>query len=215
MSSIDSNPLSSTNEQFISVTPAGSYYAIEQNEQTVAREILHKILSTAVTPLLSDFSNDERDSMIKLRKSGFISFSGPQQSLPEGNFSNMLPTLLPQLSESGRVVLTESRQGLFIDFAGVSQEEAEELSVLAASLRTLAEKRTTLLDGQLSITSRAFGIVDPAGNSEIGFWPLYIADNVFTLGIIGIPRFNSMPFCTLVWALIERYGAHHLGRMTT
>ena len=213
MSITAANPLPDSDEQFVSVTPAGSYYAIDQQEHTVAREILHKILSTAVTPLLSDFDGAERDSIKQLRRSGFISFSEPQRSLPEGNLSNMLPTLLPKLSECERVVLTESRQGLFLDFAGVSQVEAEELSVLAADFRSISERRTNLLSGQLSITSRAIGFVDPAGNSEIGFWPLYIANNVFTLIVLGIPRFNSQPFCTLVWALIERYGSHHMSKL--
>ena len=207
------DPLPGSAERFVSVTPAGSYYAIEQQEQTVAREILHRILSTAITPQLSDFDEAERGNIIQLRRSGFITFSDPQNSLPEGNLSNMLPTLLPKLSECERVVLTESRQGLFLDFAGVSQADAEELSVLAADFRSIAERRKNLLSGQLSITSRAFGIVDPAGNSEIGFWPLYIANNVFTLIVLGIPRFNSKPFCTLVWALIERYGSHHMSKV--
>ena len=213
MSTTDANLLNSNTERFVSVTPAGSYYAIEQQEHTVAREILHKILSTAVTPLLSDFDDADRDGINQLRRSGFLSFSGPQRSLPEGNLSSMLPALLPMLSESRRVVLTESRQGLFLDFAGVSQDEAEELSVLAADFRSISERRTNLLSRQLSINSRAFGLVDPAGNSEIGFWPLYIANNVFTLIVIGIPRFNSMPFCTLVWALIERYGSSNLSKV--
>lgn len=208
--SSDNPSQSPSAEHFVNVTPAGCYHAIESHDQTSVRELLHRIMATTTSPLLTDFEGPDNDDILKLRKSGLVSLSAPQQSLPEGNLSALLPTVLPALSERERVVLTESRQGLFLDFTGVSHDEAEELAVLAASLRNISEKRTNLLKGKLSITSRAFGIIDPAGNSEIGFWPLYISDNVFTLIVLGIPRFNSTQFCTLVWALIERYGPNNL-----
>jgi len=202
-------------QRFVTVTAAGCYYAIESGDQTDARSLLQNILATAMSPLLSDFEDSERDRIVQLSQSEFVSLSSPQQKLPAGNLSELLPTVLPALSERERVVLTESRQGLFLDYTGVTQAEAEELAVLAAGLRSTAEKRTALLTGQLAITSRAFGIVDPAGNSEIGFWPMHISNNVFTLIVLGIPRFNSQQFCTLVWALIERYGPHLLAHAKT
>ena len=192
---------------FIRVLPAGCYHAVEGREPTVARGLLHRILGNAVTPAFSDYPAIIQKNIIALNTSGFISFDNAQTRLPDGNLSDLLPQVLPALSERKRVVLTEARQGLFLDFTGVSQEQAEELAVLAASLRSLSDTRTELLTNQLSITSRAFGIVDPSGNSEIGFWPLHIAENVLTLIVLGIPRFNSVEFCTLVWALIERYGS--------
>lgn len=203
-----SNQRSAAADRYISVTPAGCYYAVENRDPTIARQILHRILSVPVSPALSQFSKTDIDSILELLKSELVMLTDQPITLPEGNLTKLLPHVLSALSEQGRVVLTESGQGLFIDYSGISQDEAEELAVMAAGFRVLAEKRTRLLAKQLSISSRAFGVVDPAGNSEIGFWPLYISDNVFTLIVLGIPRFNTAQFCTLVWALVERYGEH-------
>ena len=204
-----SNQPDNREHSIVRVLPAGCYYAVESREPTVARGLLHRILGNAVTPAFSDYDANDQKNIIALKTSGFISFDNDRTTLPDGNLSDLLPQILPALSERRRVVLTEARQGLFLDFTGVSQEQAEELAVLASSLRSLSDTRTELLTNQLSIHSRGFGIVDPSGNSEIGFWPLHIADNVLTLIVLGIPRFNSVEFCTLVWALIERYGSQN------
>lgn len=196
-------------EKFITVTPAGSYYAIENKTLTDSRLFLHQLLANSVTPRLSDYQDANLEIIKELRKAGLVTLGAPEKSLPQGNLSDLLPDLLPALSERARVVLAESRQGFYLDFTGVSPYEAEELAVMASSLRAVSDTRSTLLSRQLSITGSAFGIVDPAGNSEIGFWPLHIADNVFTLIILGIPRFNSVQFSTLVWALIQRYGPNN------
>ncbi|MFK8079673.1 MAG: hypothetical protein AB8B97_05260 [Granulosicoccus sp.] len=192
--------------QFVTVTPAGCYYAVENNEPTIARQLLRRILGTQISPELSVFASLDKESIFELQKSGFVILSELPVTLPEGNLTSLLPHVLPALSERQEVVLTESLQGLYLDFSGVGKKEAEELAVMAAAFHTMTKTRNSLLVDRLAVNSRAFGVVDPAGNSEIGFWPLHISDNVFTLIILGIPRFNSAQFCTLVWALIERYG---------
>lgn len=194
-------------KSFLKVTPAGCYHAVESGEPTIVRMLLQQILSTAVTPTFSDFTNSEQQSILTLAESGFLGFDSTHTTLPGGNLSELLPQVLPALSERQRVVLSEARQGLFIDYVGVSRDQAEEIAALAASLRSLSEGHVGLLTEQLSTPSLAFGVIDPAGNSDIGFWPLHIADKVFTLTILGIPRLNAVEFRLLVWALIERYGA--------
>ena len=196
-------------ERYIKVTPAGCYHAIESRDLTLLRQLLHRILGESVTPALSSHDGLERDDLTKLQGAGFIELVQQPLSLPQGNLLSLLPQILPELSERSKALLIESQQGLYLDFAGVSQSQAERLAVLAAELRATADKTSSLLSGELSIASHATAIVDPAGNSELGFWPLHIGDNVFSLIIAGIPRFNSEPFCTLVWALVERYGQHH------
>ena len=51
-----------------------------------------------------------------------------------------------------------------------------------------------------------WGMVNAAGCSEVGFWPLYFGDDYFILIVSGMPRFNQEAFTTLVWALGVRYG---------
>jgi len=195
--------------RFVCVTPAGSYHAVELRQHTEHRQLLHSILGSRQSPALADYKGGSREILLDLHKAGFITFKGSRVELPDGNLLQLLPRILPSLSESGRAVLTESGQGLYLDYVGVSELEAQELAVMAAALSTLADARGSVMSEQLAIKSRAFGIVDPAGNSEIGFWPLHIADQVFTLIVMGIPRFNTVPFCVLIWALIERYGDVH------
>lgn len=206
MSEPDKEPQTLGNS-FIRVSPAGCYYAVESHEKTVVRTLLHKILCNAVTPAFSDYAGTDLQKIFELAKSGFIHLSEHPVALPDGSLSDLMPKVLPALSERERVVLTEARQGLFLDFTGMSQSEAEELAVFAAGLRSLSNTHTSLLTSLLGTPGNAMGVVDPAGNSDIGFWPLHISDNVLTLIILGIPRFNSVEFGTLVWALIERYGS--------
>jgi|GEM_PF-313334 len=195
-------------ERFASVTPAGCYYAIESARPTPERRRLIELLQSPETQMARalDAATDETASLAVLIEAGFVVLVDESEQLPEGPLSDHMPILLPALSERGRAVLTESRQGLFLDYVGVAIDEAEELAVLASRLRATADRANTLLADRLGIDSRSFGIIDPAGNSEIGFWPLHIGQNVFTLTIIGIPRFNSPEFRRLVWVLSERYG---------
>ena len=109
------------------------------------------------------------------------------------------------MSDEGKAILAESR-GLYLGCAGFTHEAAEELAALSANLTTVYARHKELLHGNLGYRQRAWGLVDASGNSEVGFWPLYIGQNRFTLIIGGIPQFNQPGFKRLVWALEMRYG---------
>ena len=189
---------------FLRTTPAGCYYAVEGGESTLERASLLALLRRPDTPSADDPA--VLGIAPRLVGAGFVERIDSPDALPDGALSERLPTLLPVLSDSGSAVLTETRQGLFLDYAGVSREEAEELAALAADLGSLSVRRATPLSERLGVRSRALAIVDPGGCSEVGFWPLHVADNVFTLTILGIPLLNNPAFRTLVWMLVERYG---------
>jgi hypothetical protein len=53
--------------------------------------------------------------------------------------------------------------------------------------------------------SHAWAVVDFFGNSQVGFWPLFIGNNRFVVVISGIPHFNQPELVSLVWALTIRY----------
>ena len=192
--------------RYASVTPAGCYHVVEGGAPTAAREALTALLRTAETPALDALDGGVAGELRGLVDAGLVALREEVERLPSGTIAELLPSVLPALSERGRVVLTESGQGFFLDYVGVGREEAEEIAVLASGLRATADRSSVLLGDALDVHSRAFAVVDPAGNSEIGFWPLRIGDNEFTLTILGIPRFNSPQFRLLVWALVERYG---------
>ena len=189
---------------FLRVTPAGCYYAVESAESLPERASLLGLMRRPDTPPVDDPA--VLDIGPRLVTAGFAERIDSSDSLPDGTLGDHLPTVLAALSDSGAAVLAEARQGLFLDYAGVSDGEAEELAALAADLNALAERRATSLGERLGVRSRALAIVDPGGCSEVGFWPLHVAEHVFTLTILGIPLLNTPPFRTLVWMLVERYG---------
>ena len=192
--------------RYASVTPAGCYHVVEGGAPTAARDALTALLRTAETPALDTLDGGVASELRGLVDAGLVALREEVERLPSGTIAELLPSVLPALSERGRVVLTESGQGFFLDYVGVGRDEAEEIAVLASGLRATADRSSVLLGDALDVHSRAFAVVDPAGNSEIGFWPLRVGDNEFTLTILGIPRFNSPQFRLLVWALVERYG---------
>ncbi|MEE9356956.1 hypothetical protein [Candidatus Vondammii sp. HM_W22] len=47
--------------------------------------------------------------------------------------------------------------------------------------------------------------MDAAGNSQLGFWPLYFGEQRFVLALNGRPKFNQPAFRDMVWVLAQRY----------
>ncbi len=83
----------------------------------------------------------------------------------------------------------------------------EGLAAISANLSEVYQRHKRLLRGNLRFNQNAWGLIDAAGNSEVGFWPLYIGYNQFTLVIHGMPQLNRPAFKQLVWSLMRRYGA--------
>ena len=108
--------------------------------------------------------------------------------------------------DEGKAILAESR-GLYLGSAGFTHEAAEELAALSSNLFGVCTRHIELLHCNLGYRLRARGLVDASGNSEVGFWPVYIGQNQFTLIIAGLPQFNQIGFKRLIWALEIRYGS--------
>ncbi|MFA5732666.1 MAG: roadblock/LC7 domain-containing protein, partial [Acidithiobacillus sp.] len=62
-----------------------------------------------------------------------------------------------------------------------------------------------LLKNNLRVNTETWGLIDPAGRSELGFWPLFIGQQHFMLVISGTPRLQDQSFVTLVQDLDTRY----------
>jgi hypothetical protein len=108
------------------------------------------------------------------------------------------------MSESGKVLLADM-QGFYLASHGFPHEVAEELSGLSAELATVHSRRSGVLMNNLGVANHSWGIIDVFGNSQIGFWPLFIGKNRFVLVISGVPHFNQPEFVDLIWALSIRY----------
>ncbi|PID46131.1 MAG: hypothetical protein CSB47_05335 [Proteobacteria bacterium] len=206
----------SNEDLYMGVTPGGSFYAVQSDADQFGREFLRRLLRADETPAfnlentqaLGGLSNETEtlEFVHLLQDAGFICGQKEPQLAPTGSLEKMLPGLLQSLSDNGRAVLAEG-QGLYLGSSGFPHEAAEELAALSASLTAIYRRHQDVLKGNLGYTQRAWGLIDAAGNSEIGFWPLYVGGDRFTLIVGGMPQLNQPAFTQLVWALERRYGA--------
>ncbi|HPE62054.1 MAG: hypothetical protein KDI15_06115 [Thiothrix sp.] len=204
-----------TDNLYLGATPGGVFYAVQSDESEPGRQFIHKLLQEDDTPV---FSEDVAARLSGLRKkralelthwlqeAGMIMGLEQQETAPRETLEQLLPRLLRPLSDEGRAILAESR-GLYLGSAGFPHEAAEELAALSASLAGVYSRHRELLKGNLGYQQHAWGLIDTSGNSEIGFWPLYIGSSRFTLIIAGVPQLNQPVFRQLIWALERRYGA--------
>ncbi len=199
---------------FLYPTPAGAYYAVSAQESDKARRFLIRLLQREQTPELSLeqlsalMENDDEEKVFELllhcQKLGWVQGVDSVITSPKGTLEEILPDLLGKISENGKVLLADD-QGFYLACSGFPHEVAEELSALSAELATVHKRRSGLLINNMGISSHAWAIVDAFGNSQIGFWPMFVGSHRFVLAISGVPHFNQAEFVTLAWALIIRY----------
>lgn len=199
----------------ISITPRGAYYAVQDNAKDATRSILLKLLykdsslplkDSELTELCGMDSEDAASMIHRMQSLGLISGQEEVEMAPEKNLEDALSDLLGSLSDSKKVLLAE-HSGLYLGASGFPHEAAEELAAISANLSEVYERHKRLLNGNLGFNQRAWGLIDAAGNSEVGFWPMYVGYNQFALVIHGMPQLNRPAFKRLVWLLIRRYGA--------
>ncbi len=202
---------------YVLPSPAGAYYAVARPEDEAPRRLLRNLLQKDNSPLLSvegirswSGINDDDSAMELLshiQALGWIEGSDTPLAPPEGRLEDILPDLLAPLSGNRKVLLADE-QGFYLSAQGFPHETAEELSALSADLATLHERHAGLLKNNLGLRSNAWAVVDAAGNSEVGFWPMYVGSQRFVLVVGGMPRLNQPAFIRLIWALSIRYAAN-------
>jgi hypothetical protein len=195
-------------------TPTGAYYATCSVETDKPRQFLRALLKQqqtcelTVANLQQMMSQDEEQKCMELlhhcQKRGWIQGLDSVLQYPQGALEEILPELLSKISEHGKVLLADS-QGFYLSSSGFPHEVAEELSALSAEIATVHERRLGLLMNNMGLASHAWAVIDAAGNSQVGFWPLFIGNNRFVIAISGIPHFNQPEFVSLAWALSIRY----------
>ncbi|MGK0270754.1 MAG: hypothetical protein ACI88H_001404 [Cocleimonas sp.] len=199
----------------INITPRGAYYAVQDSAEDVTRQILIKLLYMDASVPLTDNSitdicemelEDASSLIHRMQTLGLISGQKEVENAPASNLEDVLTDLLSSLSDSKKVLLAE-HSGLYLGASGFPHEAAEELAAISANLSEVYERHKRLLNGNLHFNQRAWGLIDAAGNSEVGFWPMYVGYNQFALVIHGMPQLNRPTFKRLVWLLMRRYGA--------
>ena len=200
-------------DKYILPTPAGAYYCISSRETEPARQFLQKLMAEKETMqldaetldhLLKDETNNQQQLLQHIDKLKWLQgFDQAIQILP-GTIEQALPEILQLLSSDGKALLADD-QGLYLASTGFTHEAAEELSALSGDLSSLYVRHQGIIKGNLNIKSSAFSIVDAAGYSQLGFWPIYIGELMFVLVISGAPRFDQVAFVNLIWSLHKRY----------
>jgi hypothetical protein len=201
---------------FISVTPAGAYYAVSGPEEEPSRQLLRALLQQDRSPELTlnglrawtDSENEEQslELLYHIQRLGWVEGIDRQKQAPSGALEDIIPGLLAPLSGAGKALLADA-QGFYVSTQGFAHETAEELSALSADIASLHERHRGLLGSNLGLATDAWALIDASGNSQVGFWPLFVGEQRFVLVLEGVPHFNQPALATLVWALNIRYGS--------
>jgi len=199
---------------YIYLTPAGCYYAVSAAEEDSVRKFLRSLLTNIKTPKLNMpnlqalMGNDEPEKCIALlercQNLGWVQGLKEERAAPTGALEDILPELLSKISEEGKVLLADD-QGFYLACNGYAHEVAEEISALSAEISVVHERRAGLLMKNLSLNSHAWAVINASGNSQLGFWPLFIGGTRFVVAISGIPHFYKPEFISLIWLLSVRY----------
>lgn len=194
-------------------TPAGAYFAVASQEKTLARRLLSQILrlghSVPLTEeLLAEWCDGHGeaalDTLYRLQRLDFVHGTETPRPSLSSNLESQLPPVLTALSDSGRALLADDN-GLYYAAAGFHHETAEEVAALAGDIISLGRRHALLLQQHLNLGSSAWAVANPAGASELAFYPLYIGQQSFVLIIGGMPRLQDQHFVTLVELLARRY----------
>lgn len=197
---------------FLSPTPKGAYYATASPESEPARAVLQGLMRYEVTRTaeLDEIAawtggTDNLALLYRMERVKWLVGKPETSSLEVRNLETDMPAVLAQLSDEGRALLADT-QGFPLAQAGFHHEIAEELALFGAEIANLQQKYGNLIRGNLRLTSAAMGLMDSAGNSQLGAWPLYIGSQQFMLLIEGMPKFDQPAFLQVVWSLCWRYG---------
>ena len=200
---------------YIAATPAGAYYAVSGPGEEPSRQLVRALLRQEASPPLtleglkewtgSDDDNGSLELLYHAQTLGWLEGAEVQKSAPAGALENIVPDLLPALSGSGKALLADD-QGFYVSSQGFAHEAAEELSALSADIASLHDRHRGLLRNNLGLGTGAWALIDAAGNSQVGFWPLFVGDQRFVLVVGGMPHLNQPALTSLVWALSTRYG---------
>ena len=206
--------LTLTGNLYAHTTPAGAYYAVGNPNTDNNRIALINVLRNSETaPLDANLvtrwtgENDPQNGLkvlFRLQRLGLIHGAEAPAPAVTQRLEDILPTLLSRLSDTGKAILADDN-GFYLVASGFPHETAEELAALAGDLLSLQKRHARLLKNNLNQGSEAWGLVDPSGRCDLGFWPLYMGKQMFVLIIGDTPRLQNQEFVTLVQALTRRY----------
>ena len=200
-----------TQDVHIIPTPLGAYCAASNSQPDAARSLILGIMASETTQKVSvetlrQYVGNANPLQLLywMEKSKWIAGRAESETLAAQHIETDVPFLLSQLSSDGKALLAD-HQGFHLVNAGFTQNVAEELAIFAAGISAIQDRHSELIRSKLRLGSMAMAVIDSGGNSELGFWPLYVGKQHFMLVISGIPRFDQQAYLHLIWALCRKY----------
>ena len=199
---------------YLAPSPAGAYYAASSANPDVSRRILLSLMAEQASPELTAESlpaltglelAPALEYLHRMQSMNLVQGLREPRRMLDGALEKVLPGILADLAGRNKALLADE-QGFYLASHGFHHETAEELAGLSADLGTLHQRHQGLISGNLSLQTSAWALISAGGNSEIGFWPLYIGQQRFVLILTGLPNLNQAATVDLVWALAQRYG---------
>lgn len=208
-------PFTLAPELFVSPTPAGVLHVVTQVDDRPAAEVVRATLRSP-EPLTTDHLDleeltGEADPQAALavvaaaQDAGWIEGRTDPPTSLDGPLGLILPELLAPLSDVGQAALVDD-QGFALSSVGFTPEAEAELSILAAEVVRLQQRRTTLAAASATPVT-GWALVDHHGTASVTIFPLVIGPQPFVLIVGGLPRLGHDPFTWLVGALSRRYDA--------
>lgn len=192
------------------VMPAGAFYAVSSPSHSASRMLLANILQADINLRLTedrlkqwaetDDVHTALNLLYRLQRLEFLYGEAKPSSQLVKVTSDGFENILGQLSDSHKALLVD-QDGFYFANVGFNHETAEEVANLASEATRLTEKHSLLIKNNLNIYNNAIGICDPAGQSELTFFPLYIGNTKNILVTAGLPLLNSEAFVTMVRGL--------------
>ena len=200
---------------YLRPTPAGAYRAVARPTPDAVSTFLRAVMRQPEMPWL-DVPNlcalvGTEDPQVALsvlhaaQAEYFVEALDQPEPLPEGPLEDVVPHLLHELSDEGRIILADS-DGLPVWYEGIDFDQAVRLAALSADLGNVQARHAETLALVDSRGASAFALVDGLGASQLGCWPLHVGSTRFVLVAQGLPRMHHPHFTTLVWLLVRRYG---------
>ena len=204
---------------YLQASPAGAYHAVAGPSPSPERHLLVALLSqqTTTRPTLSVLQAWTRTAsdqaalavVYNAQERGWIEGLAGPRTVELGPLEPVATRAIAALSASGEALIADA-EGFLVASHGFDDPAAERLAALSADIASLHDRHAAYLADTSGTSSGAWAIVDIAGNSRMGFWPMYIGANRFVLAVKGMPALHQPAFADLIWALSVRYRANGL-----
>jgi hypothetical protein len=206
-----------TEGQYIVPTPAGAYHAVASPTPDATRNTLRHLLRQ---PKIQAFSEENLNSLMdgkfvnpnefleqiyRLQEMGLVQSHPEPREAVRGTVEKNIPELLALIAGKGKALLADN-QGFYLGRHGFAHETAEELAGLSADLSALYLRHARLLNGNMGMSSSAWGLINAGGLSELSCYPLFVGEERFVLVLSNAPNLNQTAFLDLIWMLILRFG---------